>query len=88
MSIELTPRSASRERSASDGLARDRSSSARRERGPSAALKIARQSAKDQMRAAGLAKEKGEADMEEFIKDRDVRKKLSLKYLDILQNLI
>ena len=74
MSIELTPRSASGERSASDGLAaRDRSSSARRERGPSAALKIARQSAKDQMRAAGLAKEKGEADMEEFIKDRDVR---------------
>ena len=32
---------------------------------------MARQSAKDQMRAAGLAREKGEADMEEFIKDRD-----------------
>ena len=34
---------------------------------------MARQSAKDRMRAEGVAKEKGEADMEEFIKDRDVR---------------
>ena len=34
---------------------------------------MARQSAKDRMRAEGMAKEKGEADMEEFIKDRDVK---------------
>ena len=34
---------------------------------------MARQSAKDRMRAEGVAKEKGEADMEEFIKDRDVK---------------
>ena len=64
-----------RTRSTSGDRSKERSpsaSSARRgERNPSAAVRMARQSAKDQMRAAGLAREKGEADMEEFIKDRD-----------------
>ena len=63
-------RSVSGDRSG-DGISKERSPSAARsgrERNPSAAVRLARQSAKDQMRAAGLAKEKGEADMEQFVK--------------------
>ena len=62
-----------------DGISKERSPSARRERNPSAAVRLARQSAKDQMRAAGLAKEKGEADMEQFVKASCNPRKLFFK---------